>query len=113
MFDRRPFEHRLVAVGVAEAGHWPAADEAMDADRLPLPIVDQLDAPLLDEHRLVVAQLVAHLPIRADHLVRRNPVNLFSPHAHEVGTAAGDDIRGEAVIAEEIEDLEHRLVGEV
>ena len=113
MFDRRPFEHRLVAVGVAEAGHRPAADEAMDANRLPLPIVDHFDAPFLDEHRPVVAQFVAHLPIRADHLVRRNPVNLFRPHAHEVGTTAGNDVGGEAPVAEEIEDLEHRLVGEV
>ena len=43
---RRPLQHLQVAVGVAEGEDRPAADEAVDADRLAGPVVDEVDLRL-------------------------------------------------------------------
>jgi hypothetical protein len=40
---RRPFQHLLVAVGIAEGEYGPPPDETVDADRLARPVIDELD----------------------------------------------------------------------
>ena len=50
----RVLQHLQVAIGVAEGEDRAAADEAVDADWLSGPVVDELDLRFLDEHRLAV-----------------------------------------------------------
>src|SRR5262249_9450731 len=50
---RRPLEHLLIAVGVAEGEDRTPADEPVDADRLTRLVVDEVDLRKADELRLV------------------------------------------------------------
>ena len=49
-----PLEHLAVAVGVAERGVGPLADEQVDADRLAGLVVDEEQLGLAHQHRLAV-----------------------------------------------------------
>ena len=51
---RRPLQHLQIAVGIAEREDRPPADEAVDADRLARPVVDELDLGELHQLRLAV-----------------------------------------------------------
>jgi hypothetical protein len=85
-------QHLVVAVGVAEGQDGPAADEAVDADRLAGPVVDELDLGLLEELRLAVRpNLELHRARGADHLLGRDAVGLLREDAHELDAAARDD----------------------
>src|SRR5215470_8441551 len=50
-------QHLQVAVGVTERGDRPAADAAVDADRLPRAVVDEVERRLAPEHRLAALHL--------------------------------------------------------
>jgi hypothetical protein len=50
-----PLEHLDIAVGVGERRDPPATDEILNADRLPRPVVDEIDLRQADERRCAVA----------------------------------------------------------
>ena len=50
-----PLEHLQVAVGIAERGNWPAADEFVDADGFAGTVVHEVDLGELDQHQLPLA----------------------------------------------------------
>ena len=73
-------EHLQVAVGVAEGEDRPAADEAVDADRLAGAVVDELDLRQLHQHRLAVrASSNLRHAAAADDLLGRDAVDLLGP----------------------------------
>jgi hypothetical protein len=106
----RPLQHLQVAVGVAESEDRAAADEAIDADRLARAVVDELDFRELHQLWLAIAvRLEFHGAGGADHLFWRNAVDLLHPRAHELDAATGDDESLEAVGAQVVQQLQHRL----
>src|SRR5262252_7050029 len=54
---RGELQHLQVAVGVAEGGDRAAADAAVDADRLPRAVVDEIELGLARERRLAALRL--------------------------------------------------------
>src|SRR5262249_22298966 len=82
---RRPAQHLEVAVGVPEGGDRPLADGPLNSLRLAGPVVDQLNLGQADESRRAVALLVFRLDGAADHLFRRDAVDILGPSSHELG----------------------------
>ena len=77
-------------------------------------VVVQEELRLLHENRPVL--LVVAVPRRArgaDDLFWRDAVDLRGVHAHEVLAAAGDDVRLEAVRAQVLKYLQHRLIDQI
>ena len=84
-----PLQHLLIAVGVTKSEYRPPADHAIDAGRLAGAVVDELDFRQLEQYRLPVGgQRESGLSRGADHLLGRNAVGAFGPHAHELDAAA-------------------------
>src|SRR5262245_63116272 len=85
---RGVLEHLQVAVGIAEGGERPAADDLLDVDRLAFLVVDEVDARQLDQHRLAVTQLELLLARGPDYLVRWYAIGPCGEGAHELHAAA-------------------------
>src|ERR1700674_1430927 len=56
--DSSPFQHLLVAVGIAEGEDRLAPDEMVDAFGLPRPVVDEQDLGLLHQDRARIPHLI-------------------------------------------------------
>src|SRR5262245_43787316 len=85
------FKHLLVAIGVAEGEDRATADEAVDADRLAVSVVDELDLGRLHQNRLAADHLELRHAARTDYLLGRDAVDLVGPRPHEVDAAARHD----------------------
>src|SRR5271154_4292542 len=81
-----------------------------DADRLRLPIVEDVELGELRERNPVAARIEAQFDARADHLLSRNAVSFVHKRAHEVGAAGRDDVSLEAVRPQIGEQLDLRLI---
>ena len=108
-----PAEHLVVAVGVAERGDRPPADDPLNAHGLARVVVDEVHLRQADEGGLAVADLVLDLDRAADDLLGRDAVDLLGPGPHELDAAAGDDVRLEAVGSQVGEQLQHRLIDQL
>src|SRR5262245_22213306 len=109
-----PFQHLLVAIGVAEGKDRAAAYEAIDSDRLARPVIDELDLCLLHEDGLTITcRLEFGHARRADDLLRWNSVDLVCPGTHELDAAAGDNVGLETIRPEILQELDHRLVNKL
>ncbi len=86
-----PFEHLLVAVGVAEGGDWVQADVGVDADGFAGAVVDEADLRQPHDDGSAVLRFKLCLHSGADDLIGRDAVGFFCPRTHECGIAAGDD----------------------
>src|SRR5262245_41958866 len=87
-----PFQHLLVAVGIAECEDRPPPDKTINPHRFPRTVVDKLDLVLFEKHRLAPRpELIAYNTRRTDHLLGRNAVNTLGEHPHELYAAAGHD----------------------
>src|SRR6185295_5157615 len=93
-------QHLQIAVGVAECGNRPAADLAVDADRLARAVVDEDEVRAAPQHGLTVLHLELHLLLAADDLLGGNAVGLLGPGPHELDRAARDDEGLEAICAQ-------------
>ena len=97
----RPFEHLLIAVGVAERHDRAAPNERVNPFRFARPIIDEEDLRLAQELRLSTrGELIFRDCRRTYYLLRRNAVALVGEDAHELHAAAGDDKGLEAVSAQ-------------
>src|SRR5262245_43301907 len=96
----RPLEHLQITIGIAECGNRMPPDELLDTERLSRPIVDELRAGTLDDHRRTVTHLQGLVADAANHLFRRDAVRFFSERADELHAAATDDERLESVRAQ-------------
>ena len=85
----------------------------VDADGLAGLVVDEVDLRQAEQDGLSVAHLELGLDRGADHLLRRDAVDLLGPGAHELDAATGDDEGLEAVGAQIGQQLQHRLVDEL
>src|SRR5262245_44299898 len=94
---RRPLQHLLVAVGVAERKDWSPTDVALDADRLAFLVVDEIHLGESHKNGLAVANFEFRLDAAADDLLRRNSINLLRPWPHELDAAARHDVSFEPV----------------
>src|SRR6185369_7941174 len=90
---RRPLEHLLVAVGVAEREDGAPADVVVDPLGLAGTVVDEEDLRLAHQHRTARAQLVLRGDRAADDLLGGDPVNAVGEDAHELRAAARHDER--------------------
>ena len=89
----------------------PAADEAVDADRLARAVVDEVDLRLASSAPACRRASRTSLRRCCRRPARAGCRNASSAHgAHELDAAAGDDERLEAVGAQVAEQFEHRLV---
>src|SRR5438045_9633573 len=73
----RPFQHLLVAIGVAERRDRAAADVFVDANRLAALIVDEIHFRQTHQHRLGVAHFILRFDTDAHHFLRRDAISLF------------------------------------
>ena len=110
---RGPFQHLLVAVGIAEGEDRMAPDDAIDGLRLARTVIDEEHLGLFDQRRACVPHLKLGDAGGADHLLGRDAVGLVGEIAHELDPAAGRDEGLEAVGAQIVEQLQHRLIDQV
>src|SRR5262249_20113416 len=96
---RGPFQHLLVAVGVAESKNRTTTNERFNPNRLALFVVDELHSGQSQEEGLPIADFIFHFAAAADDLLRWNAVTVFGETAHELDAAAGNDERFESVRA--------------
>ncbi len=108
------FQHLPVAGRIAEGRARAAADHQVNALGLAGIVVVQEQLGLLGQERLAVLVVAEFRAAdRADHLLGRNAIDLLRIDAHKILTAAGDDVGLEAVVAQIVQNLLHRLIGEV
>ena len=105
-----PLEHLQVAVGVAEGEDRPAANHAVDAHRLVGAVIVMGDFGGAQDGRLAVLELVFGDKRGADHLLRRDAIDLLGKYAHKAGIAAGNDVGLEPLAAQVCKHFQHRLV---
>src|SRR3977135_1813788 len=98
---RRPFEHLLVAIGVAKGEDGPASNSLFDPFRFAWPVIDEQDLRLAQELRLSISgELIFGDGRGAHHLLRRNAIALVGEDSHELHAAARNDEGLAAVGAE-------------
>ena len=105
-----PLEHGQVAVGVPGGQDRPLPDMPVDRAGFLRAVVDDLDGGAFDEFGSVIADAELGFADAADHPVRGQVVDITGPGPHEVRAAAGEDPAGEAVAAQQAEQLQHRLI---
>src|SRR5262249_60982400 len=104
-----PLKHLQVTVRVAERGDGPSANMHLDADRLALPVIDEVDFGETNQHRLPVPHLELGPNARANDLLGRDAINPLAENTHELYAARGDDKRLEAVFTTIREHSQHGL----
>ena len=95
-----PLQHLEVAVGIPRGEDRAATDMLVDADRLALLVVDEVELGHLDDHRLAVSDLVLGLDAGSHDLLGRHAVGFLGEDAEEIDAAAGDDEGLEVIGAE-------------
>src|SRR6266566_8781365 len=110
----RPFQHLLVAVGIAKGEDGPAADERVDSFRFARPVIDEQDLRLAQELRLSISgELISGDGRGAHHLLGWNAVALVGEDSHELDAAARNDEGLETAFSQIGEDLQHGLINEI
>jgi hypothetical protein len=107
-------QHLPVARAVAGREDRAAAQLGLDVLDLRPALVD-LALRLRGAHQRgpVAVLLVVVLDQRADHVVGAHAVELPADRADELGAAAGDDEDIEVVLAQHVQQLQHRLVDQL
>src|SRR6478735_4517872 len=103
-------QHRGVAVGVSRSEHRASADPVPDPYGLLRTVVKVVELGLVGDGAPVVVAGVAEGAAAADDPLAGDAVHLHAYGPHKVPTAARDDIGGEAVGRQEVEQLDHRRV---
>ena len=80
------------------------------ADGLARLVVEEVECRIAHQDGRAALHLEMRLDRRADHLMRRNAVDVLGEDPHELDAAARDDESREAAGAQIIEQLEHRLI---
>ena len=109
----RPLQHLEVAVRIAEGQYRSAAHKLVDTHRLAGFVIDEIDIRQAKKCRLAIQQLELGLDAAADHLFRRDTVDLLRPRAHELDAPAGNDVGFETVRPQVGKQLQHWLIHQV
>src|ERR1700751_4912810 len=104
-------QHRQVTVRIAERQDRPPADVQRDVFRLRLAIIEAIEFSKLHQPRAVLVHFEPQLVARADDLLARDAIDLLRARAHEIDATAPHDVGLEALLSQELEQLELRLEG--
>jgi len=108
-----PFEHLLVAVGVAKGSEGTLTNKCVDADGFAWTVVDEANLRQAHDDGGSVLCLKLRFHRRPNDLLGRYAVGFFCPGTHKSDLSTRDDECLEVVGAKVGEELDHGLVDEL